>query len=284
MISRAVFAALLLLAAVADLHAAEVKQWWQVATPTPPPAHAVGSYARGCLAGAVALPLTGAGYQVMRPSRGRRYGHPRLIGFIEALAAAMRAKGRSGLLIGDLAQPRGGPMPTGHRSHQLGLDVDIWFRPAPNRVLTDADRESLPAVSVVAENGARVDPRRWGAADIDLLRTAAGFPEVARIFVNPAIKRALCETAKKDRSWLAKIRPWWGHTYHFHVRLRCPPGEPACADQPPPPAGDGCGRDLGWWFSDEAAAALKESRRRPPARQLSLDDLPPACRRVLSTP
>jgi murein endopeptidase len=30
-----------------------------------------------------------------------------------------------GLLIGDMSQPRDGPMLYGHSSHQIGLDVDI---------------------------------------------------------------------------------------------------------------------------------------------------------------
>ena len=38
-----------------------------------------------------------------------------------------------GLLVGDISQPRGGPMLTGHASHQLGLDADIWLTPMPDR-------------------------------------------------------------------------------------------------------------------------------------------------------
>src|SRR5258708_37462741 len=73
-----------------------------------------------------------------------------------------------------------------------------------------------------------------------LLRDAAQEPGVQRIFVNAAIKKALCREAKGDRSWLAKIRPWYGHDYHFHVRITCPPGDSACTPQPPPSESEGC--------------------------------------------
>jgi len=47
-----------------------------------------------------------------------------------------------------------------------------------------------------------------------VIRAAAQEPRVERIFVNAAIKKALCREAKGDRSWLAKMRPWYGHDYH----------------------------------------------------------------------
>jgi len=259
--------------------AAAEPDWGSVPGPAPPPTHAIGSYARGCLAGAVALPADGPGYQVMRLSRDRFYGHPRLIRFIETFAAEMRAQGWDGLLVGDLAQPRGGPMTSGHASHQIGLDADIWFQPEARR-LSDAEREDRSAVSVVAEDGKDVDPERWTDGYERLLHTAAGFPEVERIFVGAAIKQHLCRTVGEDRGWLGKIRPWWGHVYHFHVRLRCPAEDDACKNQAPVPAGDGCDETLAWWFSDDAKAKLERLRKLPP-KPITLADLPPACRAVL---
>ena len=259
--------------------AAAEPDWGSVSGPAPPPAHAIGGYARGCLAGAVALPADGPGYQAMRLSRDRFYGHPRLIRFIEAFAETMRAQGWDGLLVGDMAQPRGGPMTSGHGSHQTGLDADIWFEPESRR-LTDAEREERPAMSVVAEDGASVDPDRWTDGYERLLRIAAGFPEVERIFVGAAIKQHLCRTVGGDRRWLGKIRPWWGHVEHFHVRLACPADDAACNDQAPVPAGDGCDETLAWWFTDDAKAEIERLRKLPPKR-LTLDDLPPACRSVL---
>ncbi|HEY1261378.1 MAG TPA: penicillin-insensitive murein endopeptidase, partial [Stellaceae bacterium] len=104
----------------------------QERTAAPGPAEAIGAYGRGCLEGAVELPADGPGWEVMRPSRDRAWGHPALIAFIERVAPSLPAEaGWSGLLIGDMSQPRGGPMLTGHASHQIGLDADIWLTPMP---------------------------------------------------------------------------------------------------------------------------------------------------------
>jgi penicillin-insensitive murein endopeptidase len=258
---------------------AQVPDWGQLDSPTPPPARAIGSTGRGCLAGGEALPLDGPGWQVMRPSRHRYYGHPQLIAFIEKLAADAESMG-DGILIGDMALPRGGPMPTGHRSHQIGLDVDIWFLPAPPTPFAHVDREEVSAVSMVTGDGENVDSTNWSPWQAALLERAALDPRVDRIFVNPAVKRALCQSVTSDRGWLGKIRPWWGHDDHFHVRLSCPTGEDACIPAKPIAAGDGCDASLEWWFSAEAKEALQERMKMPP-KPLTLDDLPSACRTIL---
>lgn len=241
----------------------------------------IGSYARGCLAGGEALPADGPGWQAMRLSRNRTFGHPRLVEAIGRLAAEAAADGWPGLLVGDLAQPRGGPMRTGHASHQIGLDADVWLTPMPAHRLSAEERESLAARSMLLPGTRRVDPERFGPGQATLIRRAARMPEVARIFVHPGIKEALCAQPGGDRSWLAKVRPWWGHDSHFHIRLRCPEGEPLCRDQEPPPAGDGCGAELAWWLSDEP---WRPKPPGPPPRPLVLADLPPECRAVLQTP
>lgn len=251
------------------------------APPLPGAARVVGSHARGCLAGAAALPIDGPGWQAMRLSRNRTFGHPRLVALIERLAREARADGWPGLLVGDLAQPRGGPMRTGHASHQIGLDVDIWLTPMPDRRLSEEEREAMPAVSMLREGTRTVDPARFGPAHVALLRRAASYPEVARIFVHPGIKQALCERPGADRGWLAKVRPWWGHDSHFHIRLRCPEGEPLCRDQDPPPDGDGCGAELAWWLSDEP---WRPKPPGPSARPITLAELPAECRFVLEAP
>ena len=250
-----------------------------VATPAPNGgASVIGSYAKGCLAGGKALPLDGPAWQAMRLSRNRLWGHPELIAFIERLATGARADGWPGLLVSDMAQPRGGPMRTGHASHQIGLDVDLWLAPMPGRRLGGDEREAMSAVSVLVEGTRTVDPARFTDLHLALIRRAATDPEVARIFVHPGIKQAMCARARGDRSWLAKVRPWWGHDAHFHVRLACPPGERLCRDQEPPPDGDGCGGELAWWLTDEP---WKPKPPGPPAKPITLADLPLECTAVL---
>ncbi|MDP2620981.1 MAG: penicillin-insensitive murein endopeptidase [Hyphomicrobiales bacterium] len=246
---------------------------------------AIGGYTRGCLAGAVELPTDGPFHQVMRTSRNRNWGHPSLNDFLEKLAQkAHEVAGWPGLLIGDLAQPRGGPMLTGHASHQIGLDADIWLMPAPPRRYTDEEREEVSAVSVIGakaevpEGNWKIDPTLWSAGQTEVIKAAAGDPRVARIFVHPAIKRALCKSAGKDRAWLRKVRPWYGHHYHFHVRLSCPPGSTGCTNQAAPPPGDGCDASLDWWFTE--APYRKPDKPVKPKPPLRLADLPKACKSV----
>lgn len=246
--------------------------------PAPLGARSIGSYARGCLAGATALPVDGETWQVMRLSRNRNWGHPRLIDFLERLSRRVpQINGWPGLLVGDMAQPRGGPMITGHASHQIGLDADVWLTPMPNRRLTRAEREQTSATNLVRPDWLDVDPNAWTPQHAAVIRAASREPEVARIFVNPAIKKALCREAGQDRAWLTKVRPMYGHNYHFHIRLACPAGEEGCADQDPPPTGDGCGAELDRWFTD-AMLHPKPGKPRPP---LTMAQLPPECRRVL---
>jgi penicillin-insensitive murein endopeptidase len=254
-----------------------------VGVPAPLAARAIGFYSRGCLAGAKALPVDGKTWQVMRLSRNRNWGHPALIAYLEKLAAAAPGLGWRGLLVGDLAQPRGGPMLTGHASHQIGLDADIWLTPMPNRKLSTKEREDLSATSMLKENGVEVDPKLWTAAHARLIRRAAQDREVERIFVHPAIKQALCTSAGTDRAWLSKVRPYWGHHYHFHVRLDCPPGSEGCRPQDPPGSGDGCGAEVKEWLAKvrprpEPATPAKPAKPKPP---MPLSALPAECRTVL---
>src|ERR1700724_3063457 len=225
----------------------------RIATPAPMATHSIGFYAKGCLAGALALPINGETWKVMRLSRNRNWAHPDMVALLERLSVkAHEVAGWPGLLVGDMSQPRGGPMMTGHASHQVGLDADIWLTPMPDRELTRAEREEISATMAVAEDRKDVDPNVWTPAHVAVIKAAAQDPEVARIFVNPAIKKALRRDAGSDPSWLSKVRPWWGHDYHFHVRIRCPSNSPDCKPQPPVDAGDGCnGQALDQLFSGE---------------------------------
>lgn len=279
---------LLLALLAAPVGAQTAKQvFGAIRAPNEARAQSFGTYNKGCLAGAAALPETGAGWQAMRLSRNRTYGHPDLIAFIQRLGAAAQEAGWPRLYVGDLSQPRGGPMLTGHRSHQIGLDADIWLTRPVSGLLSRAQREKLGATNLVARNRRAVSDA-WTPSHAEIIRAAARQPQVARIFVNAAIKRELCRwEGPARRDWLRKIRPWWGHDHHFHVRLACPAGSPGCREQSPPPPGDGCGDAMEWWFSDEALGLVKPkppSKPRKPKPPLTLADLPPACAAIVRAP
>ncbi len=239
-----------------DCQAGVVAQRWaKVTQPTYGIAQSIGTYTAGCLSGAAILPTDGTGYQVMRLSRHRYYGHPNLIQFIQNLGQSAYTQQLGTLLIGDLGQPRGAPMVSGHRSHQTGLDVDMWFLLSPEantRPLTHTEREKWSAPSVLLGKSDDIDLRHWSIANEQILELASRMPEVDRIFVNPSVKRHLCNQAGGKRDWLRKIRPWWKHDDHFHVRLKCPIDSKDCQNQDPLPQGDGCDAKLDWWFSAEA--------------------------------
>jgi len=244
-----------------------------------------GFYSKGCLAGAQALSVNGPSWQVMRLSRNRFWGHPNLIAFLHRLTDNLpKSDGWHGLLIGDMSQPRGGPMLTGHASHQVGLDADIWLTPMPDRELTRQEREEMSATMVVREDRRDVDPKVWTPGHFNAIKTAAQDPQVERVLVNAAIKKALCREAKGDRSWLSKVRPYWGHDYHFHVRIKCPADSPQCKPQDPPADNDGCGADLSKWFKESILHPKPPAKPPKPKPPLTLADLPAACRQVVSSP
>ncbi len=259
-----------------------------IALPSAGPSISYGSYAKGCQSGAVALPTEGQGFQAMRLSRNRRWGQPQLISFIERFAQDAQKIGWPGLLIGDISQPRGGPMLTGHASHQIGLDVDIWWRQMPNQIMSAEQRESTPFISMLDKSKfLTVDDRKWSPLNAKLVMMAASYPQVERIFVNPAIKQKLCQSWTGDRTFMGKIRPIYGHDEHFHVRLECPPGATNCKPQAPVAAGDGCDKSLAWWFTKEPwATPKKDPNAKPPKppRPMMVSDLPKACAAVAAAP
>lgn len=248
------------------------------------PPEPFGGYAKGCMAGGVELPETGPTWQAMRLSRNRNWGHPETIAYIKRLSAkAARQPGWNGLYIGDISQPRGGPMLTGHRSHQLGLDVDIWMLPTSRLDLTPTERENISSISLRKSKGAFTNDN-WSQAHHEILKAAASDPAVARIFVFPGAKVRMCKEARGDRSWLRKIRPWWGHHYHFHVRLNCPKGTKFCKDQAQIPAGDGCDAAQKW-VDDILDPPPPDPNAKPPVprREYVMSDLPKQCLTVLSS-
>ncbi|ADE87181.1 penicillin-insensitive murein endopeptidase [Rhodobacter capsulatus] len=263
--------------------------------PTQGASEPIGAYSRGCAAGLVALPETGPTWQAMRLKRNRNWGQPELVAYLQDLSAfAATLPGWRGLYIGDLSQPRGGPMTGGHASHQIGLDADIWMLPATRLDLSAKQREKISSISIRTEDQIRVN-RNWTPQHAALLRAAASDPRVDRVFVAAAAKLAMCATATRaDTAWLQKIRPIYGHNEHFHVRLKCPPGARLCEGQKPTVAelskgGNGCDETLTWWVT-----TYLEELRHPPKRQKPsgpapknaktyvMSDLPAQCQNVLS--
>lgn len=255
---------------------------------------AIGTYAKGCAAGLVQLPETGPTWQAMRLSRNRNWGHPVAIDYIKDLSAyAATLPGWEGLYVGDISQPRGGPMTSGHQSHQIGLDIDIWMLPPKRLTHGRAAREQISSISVRSPDQRSVS-RNYTPQHAALLRRAAEDPRVDRIFVTAPVKIEMCKTAKRaDRAWLRKIRPLFGHHYHFHVRLKCPEGSPACITQTPTvrqlsKGGDGCDDTLNWWVTDYlnppkvTSAPAKPAPRKRGARDYTMADLPNQCSTVLS--
>ncbi len=257
-------------------------------------AHAIGTYAKGCGAGFVQLPETGPTWQAMRLSRNRNWGHPELVQYVMDLSVAA-IDGWPGLLVGDMSQPRGGPMTSGHSSHQIGLDADIWMLSPKRLDLSRDERESISSVSVRTDDQTRINGN-WTPTHHALLKAAASDPRVDRIFVAAAVKIEMCRTAKRsDKSWLQKIRPLYGHNTHFHVRLKCPKGSGLCQTQTPTVSelskgGNGCDETLTWWvteYLEQLRNPPKPSKKKGPrkkgAREFTMADLPKQCSVVLAS-
>ena len=255
----------------------------------------IGSYSKGCLAGGRELPETGESWQAMRLSRNRNWGHQNTLRFVEQLSSFARSlNGWQGLYIGDISQPRGGPFKAGHISHQNGLDVDIWMLPAKTLKLSKMEREIISSISVKTPDSKKINSF-WTQQHRDILRNAAKNPLVDRIFITAVAKIDLCETTKTDRSWLQKLRPWYGHDTHFHIRLKCPKTSNNCMAQTPTiinlgGTSFGCNETLNWWVTDylKPKKPLTEEEKRKlrlkrTPRDFTMMDLPKLCQSVINS-
>ncbi|WP_260259714.1 penicillin-insensitive murein endopeptidase [Vibrio intestinalis] len=268
--------------------AANASPWESFTRPSVAPSESIGSYANGCLIGAEALPLNGHGYQVLRSQNKRYFGHPDTVSFIERLAKQARKDLRTHILIGDMSLPQGGRFSSGHSSHQTGLDVDIWFRLADSKLSQNA--LSLPKPqTLVNMSEYTLSDNNWGNRHFRLIKMAAQDDQVARIFVHPVIKEKLCSTEGAERDWLRKVRPWWGHNYHMHVRLLCPQGDNSCINQAPPPKGDGCGKEVASWRPKPEVKELRAGKKETEKKQAKVTKpkpkkiLPKQCAAIISS-
>ena len=259
-------------------------------TPTKGNSEPIGFYAKGCLSGAVQLDDTGPHWQIMRPSRNRNWGHPNTINFVENLSEKTSELGWKGLYIGDIGGPRGGPMPYGHQSHQIGLDVDIWLLQPKSLSLTKKQRDNLESISVRKKNLREVNAH-WTLNHAKILKSAAEDDSVDRIFINAPAKIWMCENLSGHNKWLQKIRPIWGHHSHFHVRLKCPKGSSACVKQQPTVSEisksyNGCDETLYWWVTKaldppDPKKIKPTTKKKKGARDYKMEDLPKQCYKVI---
>ncbi len=195
-LASALLCAALLPPAPAQAEKLANKLFGAMAAPSAQDAMTISSYAKGCGAGLVELPETGPTWQAMRLSRHRNFGQPVMIQFLMDLSATAREIGfGKGLYIGDISQPRGGPMTSGHASHQIGLDADIWMLPPRSLTLTEAEREAISSIPVRSADQRSVT-ENWTKVHRELLKQAALDPRVDRIFVAAAVKIEMCRTAR----------------------------------------------------------------------------------------
>jgi penicillin-insensitive murein endopeptidase len=217
----------------------------------------IGTYTLGCLVGAESLFPNEPGLVVMRLNRGRFWGHPDLIKMLRDVGEKFRNQRKRDILVGDLSLAHGGPTITDHASHNSGLDVDIWLQSVKleNNNLSLEDRSSKSALSALDKDD-KIIKKLWGKNEITMIKLFTQNSRVQRVLINPYLKRDLCENREKyglKDEWLRKIRPWFGHKDHLHVRLICPKNSPDCKPQAPTPPGNGCtGDNFNWWFTDEA--------------------------------
>ena len=273
-ILRRALAGVLLAMPVAGAAAAD---WATVPAGSSGPPQVIGTYTAGCFSGGQKLPTEGPGFEAVRVSRNRHWGHPSAIAFTQQLAVRYQQLGLPHVWIGDISQPRGGPAFPTHASHQAGLDVDIWFEISKRQRLSVAQRENPPVHSLVRAGETGIDETVFRPEHVTLLRTAAEQPQVDRIFVNKWIKRQLCNTVSGPRAWMRKVTPWYRHDEHFHIRLSCPADSPLCQPQAAMPPGDGCNESLDWWFRPPPPPDPNPKPFVPPR-------LPAQCTQVLNAP
>ena len=182
-------------------------------------------------------------------------------------------------------------MSYGHASHQSGLDIDVWFgvdqkyqkgKQAKQVRKTKkqgkkqkwSEKKLRKALFEVRHPSLIKGPRElinkevWSARHETLLMIAAKRPEVARIFIHFRIKEKMCKLyraraeSKKNPAplWLRKLRPWYGHHQHFHIRLHCPKDSDECKAQGPLPEGPGC-EGLSWFSRKEKRERRREKKR-----------------------
>lgn len=259
-------------------YAKHPEDWQKFKMPVAGEANPIGTYTNGCLIGGKTLPFEGEGFQVVRREHHRFFAHPEMYDYLIHLGKKVKAAQLPDMLIGDVAMPAGGRFASSHTSHQMGLDADIWFR--MGRFTEKEAQHSTGLAFLMANEKTKKMTKNWTKQQFQLLKFATEDPRVARIFVNPVIKVHLCETLpKEERGWLRKIRPWYSHNAHFHVRLNCPKGASYCTNQAPVPKGDGCDATLYQWLKPKPPAKKPTKPVKPKPKVIPPP--PPLCQLLL---
>jgi len=240
---------------------------------------AIGGYSLGCLKGGVTFKRIPSGLELSQVRKGRFWGHPHLIDYLENLGKTIHQKYRRNVIVGDLSLSRGGPTVGGHNSHQSGLDVDLWFE-MPKTKRRFLLKESTEMRSILTKQNSTLT-----SYQVAMIKHAASYPKVERIFIHPLLKKDLCKRSLLNPKLLRKVRPWYGHDDHIHVRLECPVDSVECISQKPPPEGSGCDR-LDWWFSEEAKvseASFNYSWKATKSKyRETMESLPKSCQAIYS--
>ncbi len=242
---------------------------------------AIGTHNNGCILYSAELNKNGEGYKLPRIERNHNYGHPEMIALLEDYSYRVKEMLGKDLLIADISKKNGGPIFMLHSSHQTGLDADIWFTLYDDKQnLSSQDMASIKPLNMADEKLKSVSSY-WGSNQEDIIKLFAQSEKVDRIFVNYNIKNYYCSKFR-NQDWQKKIRPWWGHNEHFHIRLKCPQGSEECISKGQEIKDDGCGNDLAWWFSDEAKQpkSKKEAEAKLTEEQI-LERLPNRCKEIL---
>lgn len=238
-----------------------------------------GDYNRGCISGSVPLADYGIGFQSTRRSRDMHYGAPSTIKTIETIGTQVFAAGLGYMLVGNVSKKNGGPLFEHSISHQNGLDFDVAYQPV-EKPLSEVMSASFDFRSLLSFDKNTLNQKLWNEKTAELLKITAQRPEVERILVDPLIKQQLCVTERHEE-WFKKLRPWFKHDNHFHVRLKCPADSKTCVSQDPPPNEIGCdGEAFDWWFSDEAKN-MRDGKLKKPTKTTPPKPYPAECNAVL---
>ena len=157
------------------------------------------------------MPKQGVGFFCRMPDS-RRWALPQTAMALTTAAGIWFAKHPDGprIVISDLSK-RGGGWLSPHKSHQIGLDVDI-------QLVRKDKTDTIKAITCAEERYSRERTREW----ISLLRDN-GATAVKEI--------GFCDRAMNIPG--VKLSPWPGHHNHLHVRFCMPPHYPGLRQRIP---------------------------------------------------